>query len=513
MADSNEKKSLDEILSDLNRILSRMPDLAETIKTPEIKPIDFSSIVEEKLKPVEEIKIENDAVEAKSEITGEGLNTDVHGGGAENIQNENVDNQVYSSAETETSKIENENPEPACLNDVNTESSKVLESTNDFGAPDIDFLLGMAGESEDKKDLGNTQSFQPSDLAPAVKPEDKIGGEMEENREEKKEEALPPSQETDINSQNSGENVPGEQAGETDENSLVLDIEKLSQSADDSQKVSETQQVPDMPGPETKPVEDAGEKTVKIDLSEIVLDPGTSPQASDPAAEEKETKSDSGPNLNLEIGSLESAEGKKSGLEAELEKLTLDTPLQSENAETEIKAETANTQDQGEDKTLIFDPQIKEDTQVQEEEKTVVFSPSEKNRIPQENQDFTAIQAPESVPAERVKNVGFVVMDRNMLNHILRTMDEICLASQSKPMFINRAFILDYSEDTNANFINQKASENSCTAVVAAGEFPHDKVYELETVFSSGNILFRNFKPSDFSRAQAIDFVLDLIAK
>ncbi|GAB4031841.1 MAG: hypothetical protein Fur0012_09630 [Elusimicrobiota bacterium] len=510
MADSNEKKSLDEILSDLNRILSRMPDLADTLKTPEIKPIDFSSIVEEKLRPVEEIKIENDT-EVKSEVPAERLNTEIQSSESGNTPAENKEDQVYSSLDSNVSKPENENAGNACRNDVQAEGSKVLESTNDFGAPDIDFLFGMASESDGRKDLETAPQALPSDLA-AYKPEEKTGGEMEENREEKKEEPIQPPQEINDSSQNSGEadlgnNAPSENTLGSDENSLVLDIEKLSQAGDD------LQQIPQPQNQEPATVEDSGEKTVKIDLSEIVLDQGADAQPSESLVKEKEVKSESDPNLSLEIGALESVAENKSDLDSELEKLTLETPLQPNSGETEFKAETADTRQETEEKTVIFDPQIKEDMQVQEEEKTVVFSPSETNRIPKENQDFTSLQAPESVPAERVKNVGFIVMDRNMLNHVLRNIDEICLASQSKPMFVNRAFILDYSEDTNANLINQKAAENSCLAVVAVGEFPHERVYELETVFSSGNTLFRNFKPSEFSRAQAIDFVLDLIAK
>ena len=45
MDKKNEKKkeSIDEILSDLNGLLNKMPSILDGIKMPEIKPVEFSS--------------------------------------------------------------------------------------------------------------------------------------------------------------------------------------------------------------------------------------------------------------------------------------------------------------------------------------------------------------------------------------------------------------------------------------------------------------------------------------
>jgi len=276
---------------------------------------------------------------------------------------------------------------------------------------------------------------------------------------------------------------------------------------------------------------DIQEETIKIDSSEIVLDTAME-------EEQRENKREKLPQLNDDsINSVENTSGEislgdkdesNSVVENELNKLDLDIePKEDIAAEKTLESELDkitldikessldNSVDESskEEKTLIFDPNVKDEGAQSTEEKTVVFSPSQTNQIPEENQDFTVIEPPDRVSNERIKNVGFVSLDKNLLNHALKIMDEICLASETKPMFIKRAFVLDYTDEVNANFINQKASESSCVAVVAVGEFPQEKIYELETVFSSGGKIFVNFNPADFSKSKAIDFIMDLIAK
>jgi len=49
--ESGKKESIDEILSDLNGLLNKMPALLEGIKLPEIQPVDFNRVIREDLAP------------------------------------------------------------------------------------------------------------------------------------------------------------------------------------------------------------------------------------------------------------------------------------------------------------------------------------------------------------------------------------------------------------------------------------------------------------------------------
>ncbi|MEW5951910.1 MAG: hypothetical protein GX447_00355 [Elusimicrobia bacterium] len=492
MADFKEKKTLEEILSDLNKILGKMPDLADKLKAPEIKPIDFSAIASEKSELSEDISpvLENKKLEeeSKENLDNDKSHVENKQGNDISIPEESVKSQANDlnlqnrSEEKKEGSDMSFSAEPEQINteEVKEEKEpKVLDNTGDFSVPDIDFLMGLT--SSEKNTTSKTEIKEDSSQYEKAE----IGGDMlEDNKNNKegfeiKEDIIPEPEKESVSSEDSSPEAIT--SPESDKKEL-------------SQEVNEN---------------NIGEKTLKIDISDI----------NEVVENKKDENISQGPDLSFEIAS--DADSRKSeneiakedaikeaSLESELEKFTLALEESEKPKESSDKSL--------EEKTLIFEPSSSAaDSQkdMSQEEKTVVFSPSETNRIPSEDRDFTSVSAPEGVLPERIKNVGFIASDRNMLNHVLKTLDEICLSSSDKPMFINRSFILDYTQDLNSNLINQKASETSCQAVVAAGEFPHEKIYELETVFSSSNLLFANFKPSDFSKSHAIDFVLDLITR
>lgn len=573
MADDKEKKSLDEILADLNNILSRMPSLAESIKTPEIKPIDFSAIAEKNLSPVEDAKVEPDRETQPSKDREEDI-------------------EIAEESETIELAVSKSSDDNSPVKD--REEVKVLENTNDFGVPDIDFLLNMAnessqesnglyktetedkkpqngGEMEGKKDESQNQSINNEDNEQKENEahsslEDELNklsieaDALGENFDSVKEGPKPGS---DINAEQKHDNVEPEiklnedlantNPGEDIEKSFV-DIQEETIKLESSQMALEPaieDNLEERKSENEIKIEDASlnvdsaindkgsldiqEETIKLDgFNEVFAPDVENKQEADKGLSEAQRKEDS-INLNTietisEGLSSQNKDESASVVEnkTEIDKLDLNIELKEqsvseENLESELEKftiereksplENSDNDSSRDEKTLIFEPDSNSDDAKSAEEKTVVFSPSQDSLNPEENQDFTSIEPPSRVPEERIKNVGFISTDRNLLNHALKVMDEICLASESKPMFVKRAFVLDYTEEMNANFINQKASESACVAVAAVGEFPHEKIYELETVFSSGGKIFVSFTPADFSKSKVIDFVMDLIVK
>ncbi len=543
MSDFKDKKTLDEILADLNKILGKMPDLTQKLKAPEIKPIDFSAIADEKISPKTENAAPEESVERLQEQEKPSLEPVPEG------QNENItamaDEEplpaVSPVQETAGSNIDfviepQQDDGGAAGQPLNTQAfqdedekdaqDKILGNTADFGVPDIDFLMNLeqSHSGEDKKDESG-----PADLK--NQPENIVldGGEMEDNNQgkekfEPKEENLQanenpaePEKESTLSLNDSVIEPSPETAVKPDENAaepaqeISLELnEPKSESGTEISLEAELEKLEQQPGSETpEETADAAQKTEDISEKTIVVDP------SEINLQEPKKDENGGLILDLNLEVAPSAEQKEqpqdreksAGIADGLEQFTLAVNDNSSNAADAPSPE---------EKTVVFEPSIhaaQPESSDSQEEKTVVFSPDETNRIPQSERDFTLDHAPASIPAERTKNAGFIFSDKNMLNYVLKTLDEICLASNEKPMFINRAFVFEYSDDLSPNMINQKASETSCQAVVAAGEFPHERIYELETVFSSSGIVFRHFKISDFSKSQAIDFVLDLIAK
>jgi len=125
-----------------------------------------------------------------------------------------------------------------------------------------------------------------------------------------------------------------------------------------------------------------------------------------------------------------------------------------------------------------------------------------------------ALEPPKSVDAERIKNVGFVFsFDQDLFLSVLKTIDDICLSSKEKPMFVKRSFVLTYDDSLTSDALIINSKNEKVSAVVLVGELPVEKTYEFENALSQNNIYFVNFKKDNFSRSKAIDFVLELIAR
>lgn len=125
-----------------------------------------------------------------------------------------------------------------------------------------------------------------------------------------------------------------------------------------------------------------------------------------------------------------------------------------------------------------------------------------------------AKEAPSNIPEERIKKVGFVLSGPECnLKKLLEIIDEICFSSETKPMFIKRSFIINYDVDFNTDTLILNAKENKVDAVVVVGELPMDKLYEIENVVTSNNMLFFNFKKENIFDHFVIDFIMELIVR
>lgn len=127
---------------------------------------------------------------------------------------------------------------------------------------------------------------------------------------------------------------------------------------------------------------------------------------------------------------------------------------------------------------------------------------------------LVALEPPKSVDVERIKNVGFVFsFDQDLFLSVLKTIDDICLSSKEKPMFVKRSFVLTYDDSLTSEALIINSKNEKVSAVVLVGELPVEKIYEFENALSQNNIYFVNFKKDNFSRSKAIDFVMELIAR
>jgi hypothetical protein len=154
-----------------------------------------------------------------------------------------------------------------------------------------------------------------------------------------------------------------------------------------------------------------------------------------------------------------------------------------------------------------------------DEEKTMIFQagqPSTTSRAQAGDlDDLAAKQAPEGIPAERLRTLMFLYApeDKALCATALAELDAICLKSSSKPMFIKRAAVKECDPEANSNFIMQSMTEAGAQGLVCLGAVPQEKVYEIENVFNTSGGFFRYYDSSTFSHSAALDLVTDLILR
>jgi len=167
------------------------------------------------------------------------------------------------------------------------------------------------------------------------------------------------------------------------------------------------------------------------------------------------------------------------------------------------------------DKTLLIAPSA----DGAGDEHAVIYQPGQDtaSRRPK-GADLGALsqkQPPEGVTEERIRSLAFLYPEGEewFCAEVLSELDAICLKSLSKPIFVRRAFVKVFELNTNPNFMFQAVSDAKAAGLIFAGTLPQDKVYELESVFSSSGGLFRHLTADSFNHSSALDLVSELILR
>jgi len=146
------------------------------------------------------------------------------------------------------------------------------------------------------------------------------------------------------------------------------------------------------------------------------------------------------------------------------------------------------------------------------EEKKETFI--KKNEFEENLKEIIERTPPQNIPSERIKNVGFVYLsEEETFVELLKMIDEICLSSKEKPMFVRRSFVLNYDDTISSDVIILNAKNEKVIAVVFIGQIPPDKKYEFENSLSQEGIYFINFNKANLTKSSVIDFIMELIIR
>ncbi|MFA6433403.1 MAG: hypothetical protein WCW52_01775 [Elusimicrobiales bacterium] len=122
---------------------------------------------------------------------------------------------------------------------------------------------------------------------------------------------------------------------------------------------------------------------------------------------------------------------------------------------------------------------------------------------------------PDGIPAERVRTVAFLYAqgDAGQCADMLAELDSVCLKSPSTPMFLKRGFVLACTPGVGGSVYLQKVADAGAVGLILAGDVPQENVYEIENVFTAGGVFFRHFPRGSFNHAAALDLVTEFILK
>jgi hypothetical protein len=154
------------------------------------------------------------------------------------------------------------------------------------------------------------------------------------------------------------------------------------------------------------------------------------------------------------------------------------------------------------------------DTAAKPSDKPVVQPVSIKD-FSKELNDLIAMLPPGNIDAERIKNVGFIYNynDEESFKDFLKKIDEISLASNEKPMFVKRSFVMPYDNDFSKESLLLDCQNEKVIAVVLIGQLPMEIKYDIENLLSQNNIYFTDFNRENMSKNRIIDFIMELIMR
>lgn len=513
--DGKKKESIDEILSDLNGLLNKMPSILDGIKMPEMKPVEFTPPAEEKKPEADKTVVlppfsglpegaqepqvpparddgdktmimenfssvpEGGQVPEAGKLVPQSLGDFMFGDEApQKPESEAEKPEPFSPAPEEAATpepfaapdfpvIEPETPAAAPVKADNS----AFETTRDFGGiPDIDALLQLS-EGKPDQEAPAVESAAP---VPAPAAEEQPSGDELAEFERQLAAAAPQTEEP------SAASVP-ETAVPGEVNFDSLAIEPAAQPAPEAA--------------ETLSLAPQAAETLQLEPSV-----SAEPQEAAPAAGGMELSLNPQPELSVSppAGQMLSVGSPEPGLVLEPASAGLSGAAQSG------------------DETLVAPPP----SGTPEEEKTVIFEAGAVPGITSRSQagDLAGLagrQPPEGLPAERIRSLAFLYApeDKALCATVLAELDSICLKSSDKPMFIKRASVTECDANLNGNYIMQTVTDAGAQGLICVGAIPQEKVYEVESVFTSSNGFFRHYDSSSFTHSSALDLVLDIILR
>lgn len=559
--DGKKKESIDEILSDLNGLLNKMPSILDGIKMPEIKPVEFTPpAAEKKPEPAAPPAADADKTVVLQPFSGlaegapepqlppaadagdktvilENFSSVPEGGQApeeSKLVPQSLGDFMFGEETPQKPENEAEKPEPVQPEPVQPEPAPEaaaapdfpviepespapapaaaepgpFETTRDFGGiPDIDALLQLS----DAKPAPETPAAEPAAPAPAAEQQPSVDELAEFEKQlasaaPQPEEAAPaPAPEQAAPGEVNFEALtiePAAQPAAVEAEALRLEPQASAEplAAEPLSLEPQTSAAPQQPAPMQFETPFGSEKAQEPPAAggiELSVAPAAAPEPA-PASDGMELS------LNPRPEAAVSAE----------ETLSVGRPepgLVLEPASAVVSGAAPSG-----DETLVVPPPAGQP----EEEKTVIFEAGAAPGITSRSQagDLAGLagrQPPEGLPAERIRSLAFLYApeDKALCATVLAELDSICLKSPDKPMFVKRASVSECDPNLNGNYIMQTVTDSGAQGLICVGAIPQEKIYEVESVFTAANGFFRHYDSSSFTRSAALDLVLDIILR
>ncbi len=506
--EEKKKESIDEILSDLNGLLNKMPAILEGIKLPEIKPAEPAAAPAEEPVRNDPLPVpgKKDILDQTLRLDASELPPDTSGGSVDKMVLQSLGDFMFSAGGSEMQGAKPQLSEPLALplEPVDMESAPELPEIKPLSEgtmPDADQRPSPAGGDKE----------QPAETAAQADP---IPGMR----------SLSGGEPAGCGSVNSGSESGGGAAASPFESTRdfgVPDIDamlSLFHSDAPADPASAAGSGPDLENFTLTPGGDAaGEQGGAMDLKNEPSGPQdemdkTIPGLGDAAPEPVEAPLiDAAQQPEAETAVPEQQPG--AGLPGE--GFTLQ-PVEAAPAPS-VSGPVSSAD---EEKTMIIAPP----PAGPDGEKTVIFEAgatlpgATQQAAYGETKDFGALAAktaPDGVSPDRVRGVAFIYAreDEALCADMLAALDAVCLKSSSNPMFISRALVEACEAGTNGNVVMQKVVDAKAVGLVCLGAIPQETVYELENVFTAAGVFFKHLTRENFNHSATLDLVMEFILK
>ena len=563
-----EKESIEEILSDLNGLLNRMPAILSDIKMPETRPVDFSRIRREaedqpapqaeQVRQDETIRLEPEemaGIAASAYVLPE---SEPQPDPEPDLSGEEYNFEFAPEPPAAAVPAPETVPAPVPAPEAADKPRDYFDQSGDFGVPDIDALLQLSAGDIVLNGVSAGDTMRHGVPVPSAQKIKDQGGEMEEKRQD---DQVKPAEETP-GSLPAGDAVPEqppafdatvkmdspfefpEPAAEQPEpEAKTPDAQEALPSGDDLKAFESAFVIPgtdDAQEPETPSVEapeamappfpapepveqpepaiqETAAPAAEFQSGGISLEPQFSmpEEQSAPAAEQPAEQAAVVEDPQLSVGepqlSVGAPDQQPGGLSPGPRS---DTPFESpiEAITAASSGETAG------EKTVVFGPGQGPGTPGGEE--TLVYqggdpSATSRTKAGASLPELAAMEPPDTVDKSRVKTLAFMYAsgEDKFCADVLATLDAICLKSESRPMFIKRAFVKPCGDDMRGAVAQRLVSEAGAAGLICVGSVAQEALYDIENAFGSSGSFFRHFSQDNFNLTSALDSVLDLILK